>query len=107
MILSGLKTLIETAELLDTPGSPVRAGRRISWTEDVMRKLAVVERTGRAQDPCQESIRVDAMVEGARCDEENKGVFRLSMLSWCDAGGSLDRVIEPLIPGRQQRWAEF
>jgi NADPH:quinone reductase-like Zn-dependent oxidoreductase len=30
---------------------------------------------------------------------ENKGVFGLNMLSWWDAEGSLDRVIEPLIPG--------
>jgi len=29
---------------------------------------------------------------------ENKGVFGLNMLSWWDAEGSLDRVIEPLIP---------
>jgi NADPH:quinone reductase-like Zn-dependent oxidoreductase len=29
---------------------------------------------------------------------ENKGVFGLNMLSWWDEEGSLDRVIEPLIP---------
>jgi NADPH:quinone reductase-like Zn-dependent oxidoreductase len=29
---------------------------------------------------------------------ENKGVFGLNMLSWWDAEGSLDRVIQPLIP---------
>jgi NADPH:quinone reductase-like Zn-dependent oxidoreductase len=29
---------------------------------------------------------------------ENKGVFGLNMLSWWEAEGSLDRVIEPLIP---------
>jgi NADPH:quinone reductase-like Zn-dependent oxidoreductase len=41
------------------------------------------------------------VVEGARRDErdENKGVFGLNMLSWWDAEGSLDRVIEPLITG--------
>jgi NADPH:quinone reductase-like Zn-dependent oxidoreductase len=33
---------------------------------------------------------------------ENKGVFGLNMLSWWDAEGSLDRVIEPLIPGLEQ-----
>jgi NADPH:quinone reductase-like Zn-dependent oxidoreductase len=33
---------------------------------------------------------------------ENKGVFGLNMLSWWDTDGSLDRVIEPLIPGLQQ-----
>jgi NADPH:quinone reductase-like Zn-dependent oxidoreductase len=33
---------------------------------------------------------------------ENKGVFGLNMLSWWDTEGSLDRVIEPLIPGLQQ-----
>jgi NADPH:quinone reductase-like Zn-dependent oxidoreductase len=32
---------------------------------------------------------------------ENKGVFGLNMLSWWDTEGSLDRVIEPLIPGLQ------
>src|SRR5690349_10522344 len=32
---------------------------------------------------------------------ENKGVFGLNMLSWWDAEGSLDRVIEPLIPELQ------
>jgi len=32
---------------------------------------------------------------------ENKGVFGLNMLSWWEAEGSLDRVIEPLIPGLQ------
>jgi NADPH:quinone reductase-like Zn-dependent oxidoreductase len=32
---------------------------------------------------------------------ENKGVFGLNMLSWWDAEGSLDRVIEPLIGGLQ------
>jgi NADPH:quinone reductase-like Zn-dependent oxidoreductase len=32
---------------------------------------------------------------------ENKGVFGLNMLSWWDAEGSLDRVIEPLIPRLQ------
>jgi NADPH:quinone reductase-like Zn-dependent oxidoreductase len=32
---------------------------------------------------------------------ENKGVFGLNMLSWWDAEGSLDRVIEPLIAGLQ------
>jgi NADPH:quinone reductase-like Zn-dependent oxidoreductase len=32
---------------------------------------------------------------------ENKGVFGLNMLSWWDAEGSLDRVIEPLIPALQ------
>ena len=29
---------------------------------------------------------------------ENKGVFGLNMLSWWDTDGSLDRVIEPLLP---------
>jgi NADPH:quinone reductase-like Zn-dependent oxidoreductase len=33
---------------------------------------------------------------------ENKGVFGLNMLSWWDAEGSLDRVIEPLIPAIQE-----
>jgi NADPH:quinone reductase-like Zn-dependent oxidoreductase len=33
---------------------------------------------------------------------ENRGVFGLNMLSWWDAEGSLDRVIEPLIPELQQ-----
>ena len=33
---------------------------------------------------------------------ENKGVFGLNMLSWWDAEGSLDRVIEPLMPALQQ-----
>ena len=33
---------------------------------------------------------------------ENKGVFGLNMLSWWDADGSLDRVIQPLIPALQQ-----
>jgi NADPH:quinone reductase-like Zn-dependent oxidoreductase len=33
---------------------------------------------------------------------ENKGVFGLNMLSWWDAEGTLDRVIEPLIPGLQE-----
>jgi NADPH:quinone reductase-like Zn-dependent oxidoreductase len=32
---------------------------------------------------------------------ENKGVFGLNMLSWWDAEGSLDRVIEPLVAGLQ------
>ena len=32
---------------------------------------------------------------------ENRGVFGLNMLSWWDAEGSLDRVIEPLIPALQ------
>ena len=32
---------------------------------------------------------------------ENKGVFGLNVLSWWDAEGSLDRVIEPLIPALQ------
>ena len=32
---------------------------------------------------------------------ENKGVFGLNMLSWWDAEGSLDRVIEPLITALQ------
>jgi NADPH:quinone reductase-like Zn-dependent oxidoreductase len=34
---------------------------------------------------------------------ENKGVFGLNMLSWWDAEGSLDRVIDPLIPGLKKR----
>jgi NADPH:quinone reductase-like Zn-dependent oxidoreductase len=33
---------------------------------------------------------------------ENKGVFGLNMLSWWDAEGSFDRVLEPLIPALQQ-----
>lgn len=33
---------------------------------------------------------------------ENKGVFGLNMLSWWDAEGSLDRVIDPLIPALQK-----
>jgi NADPH:quinone reductase-like Zn-dependent oxidoreductase len=33
---------------------------------------------------------------------ENKGVFGLNMLAWWDAEGSLDRVIEPLIPQLQE-----
>jgi NADPH:quinone reductase-like Zn-dependent oxidoreductase len=33
---------------------------------------------------------------------ENKGVFGLNMLSWWDAEGSLDRVIQPLIPALQK-----
>ncbi len=33
---------------------------------------------------------------------ENKGVFGLNMLAWWDAEGSLDRVIEPLIPELEQ-----
>src|ERR1700760_693063 len=32
---------------------------------------------------------------------ENKGVFGLNMLSWWDAEGSLDRVIDPLLPALQ------
>ncbi len=32
---------------------------------------------------------------------ENRGVFGLNMLSWWDAEGSLDRVIEPLLSGLQ------
>ena len=32
---------------------------------------------------------------------ENKGVFGLNLLSWWDAEGSLDRVIEPLMTGLQ------
>src|SRR5215210_753134 len=32
---------------------------------------------------------------------ENKGVFGLNMLSWWDAEGGLDRVIEPLLPALQ------
>ncbi len=32
---------------------------------------------------------------------ENKGVFGLNMLSWWDAEGSLDRVIDPLMPALQ------
>ncbi|MGA9856890.1 MAG: medium chain dehydrogenase/reductase family protein [Solirubrobacteraceae bacterium] len=32
---------------------------------------------------------------------ENKGVFGLNMLSWWDTDGSLNRVIEPLIPALQ------
>jgi NADPH:quinone reductase-like Zn-dependent oxidoreductase len=34
---------------------------------------------------------------------ENKGVFGLNVLHWWNAEGSLDRVIEPLIPALQQR----
>jgi len=33
---------------------------------------------------------------------ENKGVFGLNLLAWWDAEGSLDRVIEPLIPQLRQ-----
>src|SRR3954449_181348 len=33
---------------------------------------------------------------------ENKGVFGLNMLSWWDVEGSLDRMIEPLIPALQK-----
>jgi NADPH:quinone reductase-like Zn-dependent oxidoreductase len=33
---------------------------------------------------------------------ENKGVFGLNLLSWWDAEGSLDRVVEPLLPQLQQ-----
>jgi len=33
---------------------------------------------------------------------ENKGVFGLNMLSWWDGEGSLDRVIEPLMPALEQ-----
>src|SRR4051794_3923119 len=33
---------------------------------------------------------------------ENKGVFGLNLLSWWDAEGSLDRVIEPLMPALQK-----
>jgi NADPH:quinone reductase-like Zn-dependent oxidoreductase len=33
---------------------------------------------------------------------ENKGVFGLNMLAWWDAEGTLDRVIEPLIPLLQE-----
>ena len=36
--------------------------------------------------------------KGLAVMNENKGVFGLNMLSWWDAEGSLDRVIEPLIP---------
>jgi NADPH:quinone reductase-like Zn-dependent oxidoreductase len=32
---------------------------------------------------------------------ENKGVFGLNMLSWWDAEGSFERVLEPLIPALQ------
>jgi NADPH:quinone reductase-like Zn-dependent oxidoreductase len=39
--------------------------------------------------------------KGLAMMNENKGVFGLNMLSWWDAEGSLDRVIEPLIPGLQ------
>ena len=34
---------------------------------------------------------------------ENKGVFGLNMLHWWDREGSLDRVIEPLIPFARER----
>jgi NADPH:quinone reductase-like Zn-dependent oxidoreductase len=33
---------------------------------------------------------------------ENKGVFGLNMLSWWDTEGSLDRVVEPLMPALQK-----
>ena len=33
---------------------------------------------------------------------ENKGVFGLNMLHWWDAEGSLDRVIEPLMPALEK-----
>jgi NADPH:quinone reductase-like Zn-dependent oxidoreductase len=36
--------------------------------------------------------------KGLAVMNENKGVFGLNMLSWWDTDGSLDRVIEPLIP---------
>jgi NADPH:quinone reductase-like Zn-dependent oxidoreductase len=36
--------------------------------------------------------------KGLAVMNENKGVFGLNMLSWWDTEGSLDRVIEPLIP---------
>jgi NADPH:quinone reductase-like Zn-dependent oxidoreductase len=39
--------------------------------------------------------------KGLAVMNENKGVFGLNMLSWWDAEGSLDRVIEPLIPALQ------
>lgn len=39
--------------------------------------------------------------KGLAVMNENKGVFGLNMLSWWDAEGSLDRVIEPLLPGLQ------
>jgi NADPH:quinone reductase-like Zn-dependent oxidoreductase len=37
--------------------------------------------------------------KGLAVMNENKGVFGLNMLSWWDAEGSLDRTIEPLLPG--------
>jgi NADPH:quinone reductase-like Zn-dependent oxidoreductase len=40
--------------------------------------------------------------KGLAVMNENKGVFGLNMLSWWDAEGSLDRVIEPLIPALQE-----
>jgi NADPH:quinone reductase-like Zn-dependent oxidoreductase len=33
---------------------------------------------------------------------ENKGVFGLNMLSWWDAEGNIDRVLEPLIPALRE-----
>jgi NADPH:quinone reductase-like Zn-dependent oxidoreductase len=39
--------------------------------------------------------------KGLAVMNENKGVFGLNLLSWWDAEGSLDRVIEPLMPGLQ------
>lgn len=40
--------------------------------------------------------------KGLAVMNENKGVFGLNMLSWWDTEGSLDRVIEPLIPALQE-----
>ena len=40
--------------------------------------------------------------KGLAVMNENKGVFGLNMLSWWDDEGSLDRVIEPLIPALRQ-----
>ena len=40
--------------------------------------------------------------KGLGAMSENKGVLGLNVLSWWDAEGSLDRVIEPLIPRLQQ-----
>jgi NADPH:quinone reductase-like Zn-dependent oxidoreductase len=40
--------------------------------------------------------------KGLAVMNENKGVFGLNMLSWWDAEGTLDRVIEPLIPALQK-----
>ena len=75
-----------------------QGGRLVMYGASEVQTGETAQRPDRAADHSKSPFSSMPWWKGLGVMSENKGVFGLNMLSWWDAEGSLDRVIEPLIP---------